>query len=422
MVLGIEPYHPELRGVFDYARAAGWTVAVTSWAPNPGALIRSWAPDGIVAHSQPNLARVSLRAWRRCPVPFVGASRNMKAFDAPCVLLDHEAAGRLAARHFIDRGFEHLAYCWLGHDPELDEQMAGFRATAEAANRTMHCLDWTARPRRIKVWSSVGFRQWLASELLRLPKPLGLMVESDWTGLETIEACREAGLQIPEQVALIGYYNQTAVCECALIPLSSVDPDLYRQGREAAELLDRLMRGEGTPRSPLWIPPKAVVVRQSSDVLAVAHLEVAQALRFIKDHYTDPLVGVPQIVAATTMSKSGLNHAFSVHLGSAIGEMLQRTRMEKAQQLLLSTRMTLKAVAAACGYGNTEHLRDSIIRKTGMSPRAWRRRQKSALEASPRPESRFAAAGLPPGPGRLRKNPAPEHKKGAGAPAPGDIG
>lgn len=375
----MEAYRPELRAILDYAKATGWTLAATSWSADPSSLIRSWAPDGIIVASHgPLNEESSLRAWRRCRVPIVGTQRNTKAIGAPCVLLDHKAAGCLAAQHFIDRGFDHLAYCWLGHVPDLDEQMAGFRATAEAAGRTFHCLDWTARPKRYQVWSSTNFRKWLASELVKLPKPLALMVESDWTGLETIEACREASLRIPEQVAIIGYYNHPAVCECALTPLSSVDPDLYEQGREAAALLDRIMQGVSPPDRSLWIPPRGVVVRQSSDVLAVAHMEVAKALRFIRENYADPRVGVPQVVAATAISKSGLSHAFGVHLGSSIGEMLHRARMEKAQNLLQTTKMTLKTIAMASGYGNAERLRDSIIRKTGMSPRAWRRRQKAA--------------------------------------------
>lgn len=377
VVLGIESYRPELRAVFDYAKSAGWTVAVTSWAPNPTSLLKSWAPEGILAYYKPSPSSISDLAWRRCRIPIVGADRKLVALGMPCVLVDHKAAGRLAAQHYIERGFEHLAYCWLGHAPELDEQMDGFRTTTEAAGRTFHCLDWTARPRRYQVWSSTGFRKWLASELIRLPKPLALMLESDWTGLEAIEACREVSLRIPEQVALIGYYNHPAVCDCAPIPLSSVDPDFSRHGREAAHLLDRIMHGEAPPPEPIWIPPKEIVVRQSSDVLAVAHDEVAKALRFIKENCADPQVGVPQVVAATGMSKSGLSHAFNVCLGTPIGEMLRRARLERAQHLLTNTKMTVKTIAANCGYGNAERLRDSILRKTGLSPRAWRRKQKT---------------------------------------------
>lgn len=361
-------------GITDYAGAAGWTLTMAMWSTAPSDLIASWDPDGILGTLAEN-SRIEDAIWRRCPIPIVGIKRTMQQrMGAPCVLLDHTASGRAAARHFLDQGFQHLAYCWMGHDPNLDEQMAGFRAMTEAGGRTFHCLDWTARPSRYSTWSSGHFRAWLASELVKLPKPAALMVDSDWTGLEAIEACRQASLTIPEQIALIGYSNHEAICRSAPVPLSSVDPDLHSQGREAAALLDRLMNGDPPPDGPLLVPPKEVTVRQSSDVLAVPHSEVAKALRFIKENYANPQLSVPEIVAATTMSKSGLNYAFLAHLGHAIGDRLRQVRMEKAQELLLNSNLPILSVASACGYGNVKRLRDNIARTTGLSPRQWRKK------------------------------------------------
>ena len=107
--------------------------------------------------------------------------------------------------------------------------------------------------------------------------------------------------------------------------------------------------------------------------MAVEHVEVAKALRFIWDHYRHPLLGVDDVVAATTLSKTGLNNAFQQYLKCAIGEEIRRIRLVRAKELLRSTRTSVAKIAAACGYSDDKHLRTSLRRDTGLSPRAWRR-------------------------------------------------
>jgi LacI family transcriptional regulator len=62
-----------------------------------------------------------------------------------------------------------------------------------------------------------------------------------------------------------------------------VIPNARRIGREAAALLDVLMRGEPPPCAEKYIPPAGIVVRQSIDVTAIEDPPVASALRFIRE-------------------------------------------------------------------------------------------------------------------------------------------
>ena len=64
--------------------------------------------------------------------------------------------------------------------------------------------------------------------------------------------CRELDIAVPEQVAVIGVDNDARLCRLCTPPLSSVIPDTHRTGYEAAQLLDRMMRGEkvGDRRRP----------------------------------------------------------------------------------------------------------------------------------------------------------------------------
>ena len=58
-----------------------------------------------------------------------------------------------------------------------------------------------------------------------LSKPVGLMACNDLRGQQVLDACRDVGLAVPDEVAVIGVDNDDIVCDFADPPLSSVVPD-----------------------------------------------------------------------------------------------------------------------------------------------------------------------------------------------------
>src|SRR4029077_20862433 len=121
----------------------------------------------------------------------------------------------------------------------------GFTATLQAARHSCHVyrraqrVSWGHQQPSWEV-EVEGVARWIKS----LPKPLGLMACNDFRGIQALDACRQAGIAVPEEVAVIGVDNEELVCKLASPPLSSVVPDARCIGYEAAALLDRLMKGE----------------------------------------------------------------------------------------------------------------------------------------------------------------------------------
>src|SRR5256886_7815456 len=79
----------------------------------------------------------------------------------------------------------------------------------------------------------------MVSWLRWLPKPVGLMACNDVCGRQVLQACVTAGLQVPDDVAVVGVDNDDLICELSDPPLSSVALDVERAGYESAQLLDR---------------------------------------------------------------------------------------------------------------------------------------------------------------------------------------
>jgi LacI family transcriptional regulator len=371
-------------GIMRYAREADWVLDdtyVRNGMPPVG-----WRGDGIltlVAHVK------DIEALRQYPkLPLVDFSKGWitdttpeeyraSGIGRPRVYYDNERIGRLAAEHFLERAFKHVAYLNCGNYWMEVERMPSFRQALEAAGCHYHEIPYyqcfpqlPTGPLR----SHQQAHQWLVKTLRELPKPLGIAASTDDLACRLLRACDDADLCVPEEVAVLGCDDNPMVCDYALVPLSSVDADWERIGYEGAELLDRLMDGKRAPRAPILIPPKGVVTRLSTHILAVPDLAIARAMRFIWEHYPNA-IGTPEVAAAAGLSRRTLERGFHKHLGQSVNHEITQVRVERAKQILLGTRLRAHEVALECGFSDVVHLSKAFHRLTGIRPSQFRRQQ-----------------------------------------------
>jgi LacI family transcriptional regulator len=145
-----------------------------------------------------------------------------------------------------------------------------------------------------------------------------------------------------------------------------------RVGYEAAVLLDKLMQGQSVSSTLITVPPAGIAVRQSTDVLAVEDQDIAAALRFIREHATDP-VEVADVVAELKISRRNLERKFQTLLNRTPQEEIRRARIAHAKMLLLSTHRSILDVALDSGFPSASTFSAIFQRETGMSPRIFRR-------------------------------------------------
>jgi len=350
-----------LRGIASYLRERGpWSIfleqrelgaALPEW-------IRGWDGDGIITRSDD--ARIA-----RSGLPTVGLyDRAEDRLRLPMILNDNLAVGRMGARHLADRGFRHLAYYGVRRERWSELRLAGAGEVARAVKATfaVHASGgtWESAQERLK--------RWIAS----LPRPLGLVAANDLHGLRALDACRRAGLAVPEEVAVVGADDDAEVCELSDPPLSSVTFHPERVGFEAAALLDRMMLGRAAPAEPLLVPPLGVSARQSSDILAIDDAEVARALHYIRRHALEGIT-VEEVLAEVPLSRRVLEHRFRRRLGRTPKEEIQRLRFEKAKSLLATTDLPLARISERLGFHQPAYLSAAFRREAGVTPSAYRR-------------------------------------------------
>jgi LacI family transcriptional regulator len=309
--------------------------------------------------------------------PTVDFSFRRPQLNFTRVLEDTTAAARLVADHFRSRGFRNFAFYSDSENWIYNERGNAFLKAAGDAGRAGEWLGWhKSSAHRVdrKAWKRK--REWLAAELKRLAKPVGIFAASDGLALELLEICEAAGIAVPDEVAIVGAGNSLLAVDAMHTPISSVDTNLELLGYRGAQELDRLMRRKAVPAAPIRVAPARLIVRKSSDLVAVNHPGVARGMRYLWDHYHEP-IGVADLAQAAAMSRRGFDQAFVENLGRSPGAELQHIRVEFAKRLLTESTEKIEVIAEKCGYQSLNTFWVAFRKATGTTPKKFRVRGES---------------------------------------------
>jgi LacI family transcriptional regulator len=333
----------------------------------PPAWFKTWHGDGIIARIETDAIA---NAVRKSKLPTVDVSAARRVPTIPWVETDDRMIAELAVQHLRDRGFRQLAYCgeplfnwskWREqHFIEFARLTDCEYSVFAAKSRIEKGYSWTRERRRLMNW------------IEKLPKPVGVMACYDFKGQQLLDICRELDIAVPEQVAVIGVDNDARLCGLCVPPLSSVIPDTFRTGYEAAKLLDRMMSGEKVPAEALLFPPLGIAHRHSSDVYAIEDEDVVQALRCIREQACEGIT-VADVLRKVPLSRRMLEHRFKKLVRRSPHEEIVRIRMERACRLLRETELPLSEIAGRAGFAHADYLSVSFKKHMGVTPRAYRR-------------------------------------------------
>jgi LacI family transcriptional regulator len=367
-----------LRGISRYLKSRpGWSVFLDERelrVPPPDWLSH-WHGDGVICRSTtPEWARI----FRRLRLPVVDLNDQYLELGLPRVGSDMRAIGRLGAEHLRERGFQHLAFCGFAGETWSGQRRDGFLEMAQP---------WVGRAGVYESpWAGLRQHPWqeernrIARWLRTLPRPVGIMACNDVRGQHVLDACRQIGAQVPDEVAVVGVDNAETFCELCNPPLSSVVPDAERIGFEAAGLLDRLMTGSRTQSASLLVQPLGLVTRQSSEVFAVEDALVARAARFIREHACEG-IGVADILRQVRCSRSVLERRFRRQVGRSPQAELRAHQLRRIKELLVETDWTLPRIAEAVGVAHPEYLSVLFKREVGQTPGQFRQTQAAGRRA-----------------------------------------
>ena len=190
---------------------------------------------------------------RRSSVPCVLVDGQHPSL--PSVVIDDVAGGELATQHLLDLGHRRIAL--IGDTPPefrfgwRRDRTIGYRQALAAAGVPV-------RGELIREGTNSRHRAArIADALLRLPdRPTAIFAASDTQALGALEAARELGIRVPDELSVIGFDD---IDIASYAGLTTVRQPLFESGRRGAELLLHALQGDPHPPVVETLPLELVV-------------------------------------------------------------------------------------------------------------------------------------------------------------------
>jgi LacI family transcriptional regulator len=204
----------------------------------------------------------TFRCLEEQKIPYVLIDRKFDGLAANFVGVDDAAVGELATAHLVDAGCRRIAHIGGPYVSTALGRVAGFRRALQARGFAAPAEYIEMRAHGDDAGDASGYKA--MQRLLALPAaPDGVFCYNDPTAMGAMKAVLEAGLRVPEDVAIAGCGN-VAYADFLRVPLTSVDQQSGAIGERTARMALALLEG-GSPGRPktVLLEPK-LVVRASS--------------------------------------------------------------------------------------------------------------------------------------------------------------
>lgn len=339
-------------------------------------MIRRWKPDVLIVHGD-HAPKIKSRLPRVC---IFGERTGKPKYN---VTVDNREVSRIGINYFYSRGFRHIAY--ITGDRTMPFAAPRFKAFEECmAEHGLEPLVYDDRclsgldPVKSTDMAIDELGKWLK----KAPRPLAVCAHDDIHSLHILEACRQAALRVPEDVAILGTGNHPVLSTFTTPHLSSIAFPYEQIGSEAARLAENLLDQKNLNPEYIALPPLRIFTRKSTDIMAVRHPELQRALQFITENAHRPLQP-SEVVKASPASRSKLQRIFREELGRTILEEIHRRKVNLAKQLLEETNLTIDDIAERCGMPGAPSFSRLFSQKAGMSPGRYRQKIQSIHSNEP---------------------------------------
>lgn len=364
-----------LRGITRYAREQGpWifcrmpafyreTVGIQGiikWS-------KEWGAKGIFAQLYNDPA---IQEFNDAGISLVAVDLKERLQGIPNITGGYFETGVMGAEYFLNKGFRNFAFYGFKSIVWSQERAQGFEYRLRKSGFTVDYFENRhAGSRELWYYKPSALSNWLKS----LPKPIALMACDDNQGQHITEACKHAGIRIPEEVAVLGVDNDETICNLSDPPLSSIGLNSEKAGYTAAQMMDRLIRVKGTRIQDIIVEPMQVITRQSTDIYAANDQYIAMALKFIHQHI-HANIHVADVLKHLPLSRRALEKRFQQITGMPVYKYICNLRIEKFAEKLCETEKNITEIAFESGFTDTKNISRQFKLLKGVTPYEYRKK------------------------------------------------
>jgi LacI family transcriptional regulator len=364
-----------LRGITKYSKEHGpWVFCrmptfyresygidgILKWA-------KEWGAHGIIGqiYNDPDIRKIT-----EAGIHVIAEDFKERFSDIPNITGAYNETGKLGAEYFLKKGFKNFAFYGFKNIVWSRERADGFEERIRKSGYKVHYFEHKkSRSRELWYYKPSTLSQWLKS----LPKPIALMACDDNQGQHITEACKQIGIRIPEEVAVLGVDNDETICNLSDPPLSSIALDSEKGGYETARLMDLLLSNKNQEQYDIIVKPINIITRQSTDIYATNDSYISSTLKFIHQNI-DKNLKVEDVLKMVPLSRRALEKRFQQITGFPVYKYIFNLRIEKFAQKLLETNNSILDIALETGFSDGKNVSRQFKQIKGCTPIEFRKK------------------------------------------------
>ncbi|MFA9463178.1 MAG: LacI family DNA-binding transcriptional regulator [Velocimicrobium sp.] len=200
---------------------------------------------------------VAVEEFRGLNVPLITIERYLENGTA-AIECDNLQGGRLAAKHLIGLGCQHLIHLSGVHETAMpaDQRAVGFREACKAGN-----LDYKEIGTSALQYNTLEYHDFIERLLRENPLTDGIFASSDLIAAQLIQVCYKMGIQIPLQMKIVGF-DDVNIASLTTPQITTIHQPIKEMANLSIELLIRASQSEMVPNRTIL--PVTLVEREST--------------------------------------------------------------------------------------------------------------------------------------------------------------
>ncbi len=307
-----------------------------------------------------------IRRYEKLGIPVIDVAGAYVHDDFYRVQNDDRHTGRLAGKLVRDLGA--FSFAFVGAQGTLwsEQRLRGFE----------EALGLPLSPGRIFTRTLAFYKNQSHSNTLdrfvsSLPLQTAIFCCNDIAAVKVISHLRVRGIEVPRQMSVVSVDDDALLCSLSQPSLTSVALDCRTIGFKSGELIASLISGRSCEEHTLLIPARAIIERESTQLMLMHDPVVMKALVYIRD-YACRGISVEDVAAYIGSSRRNLELRWRRVRDKTIYEEITLFRLQRAKRLLAETNSTIETVARECGFNTTQRLYSLFHRHVGCAPGQWR--------------------------------------------------
>lgn len=251
------PYYPRLiQGITHACNEADYTLTFFMFqtpaeqASGTSRIVNNALLDGLIVNADYNENSLIERLMK-ARMPFVQIGKPIDNMPIHYVDADNLLGGKLATEHLINLGRKRVAQVATAKNAAGEERHQGYLAALQENDMALN--------QNLIVQGDFSESQaYRVTKDLLEHKPDGIFVQSDWMAIGVIRAIQEAGLRIPDDIAIVGF-DDLPVAVRDKPHLTTIRQPIEGIGNAAVETLLKVIANNDLPQQKVKLPVKLVI-------------------------------------------------------------------------------------------------------------------------------------------------------------------